>query len=96
MSDFHGLPTRNVENGHLRVEFLAEAGPRIVRLFLAGSDENQLVELPNLAWETLLGDFCVRGGHRLWHLRPNRLRKSAFQFTREWRHVRPSGCPPWS
>lgn len=67
MGDFYGLPTRSISNQHLRLEFLAEAGPRIVRLFLAGSDENQLVELPNLKWETPYGDFFVRGGHRLWH-----------------------------
>ena len=67
MSDFYGLPTRGIENKHLRVEFLAEAGPRIVRLFLAGSDENQLVELPDLKLETPHGDFFMRGGHRLWH-----------------------------
>jgi hypothetical protein len=67
MGDFYGLPTRSISSPHLRLEFLAQAGPRIVRLFLAGSDENQLVELPELKWETPLGNFCVHGGHRLWH-----------------------------
>lgn len=33
----HGLPTRSLSNRHLRLVYLAEAGPRIVRLFLAGT-----------------------------------------------------------
>ncbi len=67
MSDFHGLPTRTIGNKHLRLEFLATAGPRIVRLFLAGSDENLLAEVPNLKLGTPYGDYFFRGGHRLWH-----------------------------
>ena len=65
--DFYGLPTRILHSPHLRLEFLAEAGPRIVRLYLQGSDENQLAEVPDLGWETPYGDFFLRGGHRLWH-----------------------------
>jgi len=30
--DFHGLPVRSLENDQLRVDYLAEAGPRLVRL----------------------------------------------------------------
>jgi hypothetical protein len=67
MSDFHGLPTRSLASQHLRLEYLAEAGPRIVRLFLAGSGENLLAELPDLTAATPYGDFHFRGGHRLWH-----------------------------
>jgi len=67
MGDFYGLPTRIISNEHLRLEFLAQAGPRIVRLMLNGSDENQLVELPELKWATPYGDYFVRGGHRLWY-----------------------------
>jgi hypothetical protein len=65
--DFHGLPTRSIGNAHMRLEFLAEAGPRIVRVFLDGSPENQLAELPTLSWQTPHGEFFIRGGHRLWH-----------------------------
>jgi hypothetical protein len=65
--DFYGLPTYTLANQHLRLEVLAEAGPRIVRLFLAGSDENQLAETPDVKWETPYGEYCLRGGHRLWH-----------------------------
>jgi hypothetical protein len=67
MGDFHGLATHSISNSHLRLEFLTQAGLRIVRLFLAGSDENQLAELPDVKWETPYGDYAVRGGHRLWH-----------------------------
>jgi hypothetical protein len=65
--DFYGLPTRILGNAHVRLEFLAEAGPRIVRLMLAGSDENQLAEVPDVHWTTPYGEYYLRGGHRLWH-----------------------------
>ncbi len=65
--DFHGLTTYVVGSAHLRLECLAEAGPRIVRLFLAGSEENQLAEVPAFSWETPYGTYFPRGGHRLWH-----------------------------
>jgi len=66
-SDYYGLPTCIIRNKHLRLEFLAEAGPRIVRLMLAGSDENQLAEAPDVHWTTPYGEYFLRGGHRLWH-----------------------------
>lgn len=65
--DFHGLTTQVLSSGHLRLEYLAEAGPRIVRLFPDGSDENLLAELPDIAWESPYGTYYLRGGHRLWH-----------------------------
>jgi hypothetical protein len=65
--DFYGLPTCIMCNRHLRLEFLAEAGPRIVRLMLTGSDENLLVEVPDIHWTTPYGEYYLRGGHRLWH-----------------------------
>jgi hypothetical protein len=65
--DFYGLPTCIMCNRHLRLEFLAEAGPRIVRLMLAGSSENLLAEVPDMHWTTPNGEYYVRGGHRLWH-----------------------------
>jgi hypothetical protein len=66
-TDFHGYPTRSLANQHLRVDYLAEAGPRLVRLFLAGSEVNLMAEAPDLSWETPFGDFYLYGGHRLWH-----------------------------
>ncbi len=67
--DFYGLPTCSLSNAHLCVEYLAEAGPRLVRLFVTGSaaGRNLLAELPEMAWPTPFGDYHVRGGHRLWH-----------------------------
>ena len=65
--DFYGLPTRSLENRWIRLEYLAEAGPRLVRLFVAGSDKNLLAETPESFWETAHGRFNIRGGHRLWH-----------------------------
>ena len=65
--DFYGLATRIICNQHLRLEFLADAGPRIVRLMLARSDENLLAEVPDIHWTTPYGEYYLRGGHRLWH-----------------------------
>ena len=65
MTDFHGLPVRTISNGHLRVDFLAEAGPRLVRLFLGGSADNLLAETPDVHWRDHFGEYYLRGGHRL-------------------------------
>jgi hypothetical protein len=64
-TDFHGLPTRSLENDHLRVDYLAEAGPRLVRLMLADSTENLLAEVPDIHWPTPWGEYFLRGGHRV-------------------------------
>jgi hypothetical protein len=66
IGDFYGLPTRILSNNHLSLEFLSEAGPRIVRLKLAGSAQNFLAETPDFKWATPHGDYFLRGGHRLW------------------------------
>lgn len=66
MNDFYGLPADSLSNQFLRVDYLTTAGPRLVRLFLAGRDENLLAELPEAGWETTHGRFYLRGGHRLW------------------------------
>lgn len=66
VGDYYGLSTRVIETEQLRVEFLTETGPRIVRLQLAGSTENIFAETPNVSWETKDGRYFVRGGHRLW------------------------------
>jgi hypothetical protein len=66
MGQFFGYRTESLENAHLRLEYLTEAGPRIVRLFLAGSQENLLGEFPYITWELEQGTFHIQGGHRLW------------------------------
>jgi hypothetical protein len=65
MSHFQGLPTRILNNGLLSLEFLAKAGPRIVRLSAFGK-ENLFADIPTKV-NTPYGDFLFRGGHRLWH-----------------------------
>ncbi len=65
--DFNGLRTRAIVNNHLSLEFLVDAGPRIVRLFLQGSNDNWLAEVPSKKVTTSLGEYLFRGGHRLWY-----------------------------
>ena len=67
IGDFHGRPTYSVQNQFLKLEFLSEAGPRLVRLFLTDHPENILAELPHLSQHTPYGTFHMFGGHRLWH-----------------------------
>lgn len=64
--EYHGYPTRRLEGDRLWVEVLATAGPRIVRLGLAGRDQNLLAETPDVGWETPTGRYELFGGHRLW------------------------------
>ena len=64
---FHGLRTRSLSNGRLNLEYLEEAGPRIVHLSLAGTDDNLMAEVPDLGMSTPYGRFHLYGGHRLWH-----------------------------
>ncbi|HEX2756120.1 MAG TPA: hypothetical protein VHM48_11685 [Candidatus Limnocylindrales bacterium] len=63
---YHGHATRRLINAHVWVDVLATAGPRIVRLGLAGSAQNLLAETPDAGWETTNGRYELLGGHRLW------------------------------
>jgi hypothetical protein len=65
MTDFHGHPTRALDNQFLRLEFLIRS-PRIVRLAPAGKS-NLFADLGNTPTHTPHGGFYFRGGHRLWH-----------------------------
>jgi hypothetical protein len=69
MSSFQGLPTRSIKNGLINLEFLAEAGPRIVRLSAFGK-ENLFADIRSSV-STPYGEFFFRGGHRLWHAPEN-------------------------
>ncbi len=64
-TDFHGLPARSLANDQLRLDYLLESGPRLVRLILAGSSENVLAEAPDVHWSTPWGEYHLRGGHRV-------------------------------
>jgi hypothetical protein len=65
VGDFHGRPTRRLDNGLCWVEVLAEAGPRIVRFGLTGG-ESILAETPEAGWDVGYGRFELFGGHRVW------------------------------
>ena len=65
--DFYGLRTRSIGNKLLRLDYLLDAGPRIVRLILGQSGENWMAELPNNVVQTEYGAYHFYGGHRLWH-----------------------------
>jgi hypothetical protein len=65
-ADYHGNATWRLANDHLWVDVLATAGPRIIRLGLAGSARNLLAETPDIGWQTPNGRYELFGGHRLW------------------------------
>jgi hypothetical protein len=56
----------SVENEFLRLDYLRTTGPRIIGLFLHGLAGNLLAETPDVRWQTPHGEYCLRGGHRLW------------------------------
>lgn len=66
-NEYYDQPVRTLSNAHLRVDVLAQAGPRLVRLVPAWLDANLLAETPDLGWETPFGWSPLWGGHRLWH-----------------------------
>ena len=66
MTEFFGQPAASLVNSYVRLDYLTQAGPRIVGLYLAQREENLLVELPEEGWETPGGYFQFFGGHRLW------------------------------
>lgn len=65
--DFHGFEVASLENEHLRLDYLTQGGPRLVRLFCAGSDENLLADVFDFTVPTPWGDYAFLGGHRLWY-----------------------------
>jgi hypothetical protein len=65
MSDFHGEPTRVLENQFIHLEYLAHSA-RIVRFALKGKT-NLFADLGLTPVQTPYGNFYFRGGHRLWH-----------------------------
>jgi hypothetical protein len=66
-NDYYGHPVGVLQNEYLRLEYLIQAGPRIVRLSLSGGTENLLAETPDVNWETPYGVYHLFGGHRLWY-----------------------------
>lgn len=66
-ADFYGQPMRLWQTEQLQVGVLTQAGPRVVWLSLAGSEQNILAEVPHKTTVTPSGTFHFLGGHRLWH-----------------------------
>lgn len=64
--NFQVQPTLALENRQVRVERLAQAGPRRERLEWLGKSSNLLAETPEVSWETSKGEYRLYGGHRLW------------------------------
>lgn len=65
--DFYGHKTAVLENKFFRLECLAEAGPRIVRLIPAWKGENLFAEVPDFITTTTSGEYHYLGGHRFWY-----------------------------
>jgi len=65
--DFHGYKTVVLENEFFRMESLAEAGPRVVRLIPAWTGENLFAEVPDFTTKTSSGEYHYLGGHRFWY-----------------------------
>jgi hypothetical protein len=65
MPDFHGEPTRVLENKFLHLEYLPKSA-RIIRFSPKGKT-NLFADLGTSELETPHGKFHFRGGHRLWH-----------------------------
>ncbi len=63
---YFDLKSSIIENDHYLLEYLEDAGPRIVRLVHKASGVNLLAELPELALDSPLGPYRVFGGHRFW------------------------------
>lgn len=64
MSNFHGHDTGELTNGIVTLEYLKNAGPRIIRFGLK-DDRNVLAEIPDFEMDDT--DLKLLGGHRLWH-----------------------------
>lgn len=65
--NFYGHKTVILENEFFRIECLAEAGPRIVRLIPTWTGENLFAEVPDFTTQSSSGEYHYFGGHRLWY-----------------------------
>lgn len=63
---FYDLPTGMLENQTLRLEYLEQAGPRVVRLIYKPTGNNLLAEIPEVKLKSPRGEYAIHGGHRLW------------------------------
>lgn len=64
MNEFYEFSTDIIENKDLRVEYLTNAGPRIISLYF--KDINLFAQIPDVEVTTPNGIYRFLGGHRLW------------------------------
>ncbi len=65
-----GLPNNiRLSNGTVELILTTDYGPRIMRYALAGGgeDDNLFAVIPGVTVKNTLGEWYIRGGHRLWH-----------------------------
>ncbi len=63
---YYNQPTGILENDFISLEYLSQAGPRIVRLIYKAADINLLAETPDAKLNSPYGDYKIHGGHRFW------------------------------
>jgi hypothetical protein len=63
---YYNQPTDHLENDFLSVEYLSQAGPRIIRLIYKAANINLLAETPDAKLKSPYGDYTIHGGHRFW------------------------------
>ena len=63
---YYNQPTGSLENEFVSVEYLSQAGPRIVRLIYKAANINLLAETPDEKLKSPHGDYMIHGGHRFW------------------------------
>lgn len=67
MDTYYGEPVGRLENEFVQVDYLTEAGPRVVRLIPKATGQNLLAETPDYVLPSVHGEYRLRGGHRMWH-----------------------------
>jgi hypothetical protein len=63
---YYNQPTGILENDLISLEYLSQAGPRIVRLIYKAANINLLAETPDAKLKSPFGDYTIHGGHRFW------------------------------
>ena len=63
---YYNQPTGILENDLISLEYLSQAGPRIVRLIYKAANINLLAETPDAKLKSPYGDYSIHGGHRFW------------------------------
>ena len=79
--DYLGSPNNiRISNGTVELIIATDYGPRVMRYALAGSgpDDNVFATIPGVTVKSELGDWYIRGGHRLWHA-PEGMPRSCFR-----------------